>query len=361
MITRTLIPGACGIGDYTLKLARALSSFSVEVALFGGRVTADPRAREIGDEWDARTLSSALDLLREFAPNLVVLQYTPLMYAEHGQAEALERFWESCGRQWRTALTLHETYFRVWRYPPSWIRGANEKRRMRRLIQRTHHVVTASQPLVDEVRRWGLAVDARYIPVGSAFDVSLGDRELWRTANGITKGDVVLALFGGGTSLRWLRRHVDEVDRVARARGLPVRWLLLGGAPREWFHLESPVHDPGRVSEEALSCWLQASDIFLMPHYAGVCGKRSTLMAAMQHRLPVVGTRTDTTDAFWDTAAGVTLTERDARAEFAAAVIRLVSDANLRVRSGDENRRFFDQYFAWDRIARSFVELANNS
>lgn len=356
MITRTLIPGECGIGDFTLALAGALEATAAQVSLITGRSgSADARVHNIGDLWSTSSAERARNTLASLSPDLVVLHYTPQMYAGavRGGADTLERFWADCGRTWRTALTLHEAYFRIWRYPPSLIRGTLEKARMRRLVECSGCVLTASQPLLEELRTWAGSGDLRYVPIGSAIPTAPDARGAWRASKGIEADEIVLTLFGGGTSLRWSRKHVDTVDAAARLGGHSIRWVFLGGIPPGWFSVGSPVHAPGRVDTVELSSWLQASDIFLMPHYSGICGKRSTLMAAMQHGLPVVGTRGDMTDAFWEQVPGVVITRR-ARADFAAAVLKLCADGRLRRRLGDSNRACYSDRFAWKRIAAEY-------
>ena len=130
---------------------------------------------------------------------------------------------------------------------------------------------------------------------------------------------------------------------------------MLGGIPESWFTLKLPVTSLGRVSEKDLSIRLQTSDIFLMPHYAGLCAKRGTLMAAMQHGLPVVGTETRMTDAIWKDHRGITLLARPDAEGFAKSVLELSRDGQKRLVMGITNQDFFNRFCTWPTIAKAFL------
>lgn len=360
IVTRTLMPGSCGIADYSLEFARALCARGEVVRLFGGRVSGAGDAEGIGDDWDTPSLARAMTAIQRFTPDNVVLQYTPQMYCSPGRSDslALESFWSDCGERWSTVLTVHETYFRPWWYPPSWRQGTSQKHRLERLVRSSRTVFSASEPLVREMMTWTGGTNVHYLPIGSNFQVASGGREEWRAARGIGPESFVLTLFGGGTSLRWLSGHVDTVDARLRRAGVAARWVLLGGVPEGWFDLRSPTHTPGRVTDTEISKWLQASDLFLMPHQAGVCGKRGTLMAAMQHGLPVAGTRGTMTDAFWSSVPGVMLTPIWSRRGLAEAVLEMARDGTRRKALGTANRSYFLEHFTWDAIASRFTQLA---
>ncbi len=361
IITRTLPPYHCGIGDYAMNLRASLESLGHDVELVAGQGKTGERIHIIDDEWGSASLSELFLKLGKMGLDQLVLQYTPQMFsnAEGEQNYDMADFWRSCGKRWETSLILHETYFCVWWYPPSWKKGLEQKHILKLLTGCSHKVFSASQPLVEEIKTWGYESKVCLLPIGSNFPVVLCDREKWRVEHQIVPDDIVLVLFGGGNSLKWLRGHVNSVDALLCKSGIHAHWLLLGGVPREWFKLKSPVISPGRLPGEDISAWLQASDIFLMPHYAGLCAKRGTLMAAMQHGLPVVGTRGKMTDAFWADVEGIKLVPTTTIRGLSEAVLSLASNRNLRKTRGLQNRDYYEAHFNWDRIAKSFWRKAN--
>jgi glycosyltransferase involved in cell wall biosynthesis len=359
IITRTLPPYACGIGDYTMVLADSVRSLGYHVELFAGKGQRGKYIHLVDDEWNYQSLSMLFIQLEKTCLNRLVLQYIPGMYSNaRGEYNYnIADFWHSCSQRWKTVLILHETYFRVWWYPPSWWRGTKHKRLLRSLANSSHLVLSPSGLLIEEIKAWNQRLRAYLLPNGSHFPVVPSDREKWRHERKIDPNDIVLILFGGGNSLKWLRGHVNAVDALLSDNGIRARWLLLGGVPREWFKLNSPVISPGRLPEAAISSWLQASDIFLMPHFAGLCARRTTLMAAMQHALPVVGTRGMMTEAFWSEVQGVGLVPVMASRRFSRLVLTLASDRKLREIYGHCNRDYYRANFSWDHISRKFLEL----
>lgn len=356
VLTRSVAPFPCGVGDYTVNFSAALRARGVDVEVLAGRGEPSEHIHIIPDRWDSAGLACLLDRLEQTRIDHVVMQFTPLTFSDaKTHREALARFWARCRGTWKTSLVVHETYFRAWWYPPSWIKGTRERRLLRKLVDHSRFVFTASQPLVEEMCHWGNKSRISQLPIGSNVPFVEMKRSEARSRLGIDAGEIVLVLFGGGNSLKWMRNHVHSTDALLHSKGVKASWLLLGGIPGSWFHLRLPVVSPGRLSEEELSVRLLASDIFLMPHYAGLCAKRGTLMAAMQHRLPVVGTETRMTDMFWRDVRGITLLPRVDAGVFAQTVLELSSNGQKRLVMGQTNRDFFDRFCTWPTIADGFL------
>lgn len=358
ILTRSLPPFACGIGDHTANFAASLRELGHEVVIIAGR--GDPWAGVliIGDDFRAPALDRLHAAIKTLKLDHIILQYTPLMYFRSIQRGeyALARTWRALGMEMSTSLIAHETYFRSWRRPQSLLRGTWEKRMLQATCRASHHVFTASEPLLSEMERWGLRREPVLLPIGSNIPAVGADIDALRASHGIGADTLILTLFGGGNNLKWMLGHVIGLERRLRAKGIAHAWLLLGGVPKDWLPAAEAVIDPGRVPSTELSAYLQMSDIFLMPHWAGLCAKRGTLMAAMGHGLPVIGTRGDMTDAFWAGVDGVELVDgHDARG-FAQAVLALATDWRRRRRMGDRNRSYFAQHFTWRELTRRFID-----
>jgi glycosyltransferase involved in cell wall biosynthesis len=342
-------------------LAETLRTRGHYVTLAAGSGTPAPDRVIVERFWQPDRLSVLKEAIDALGPDHVVLQYTPLSYALTGGYPnvALDAFWEALGRRYRTSLILHETYFRAWWHPPSWVTGSLQKWLMQRLVRHSHRVLTASHPLIEEIRRWPRRPPCLLLPLGTNVPVAPADRAALRARYGVAPYEQVLTLFGGGEGLRRMRAHVEAVDAEFAARSTPARWLLLGGIPGDWFSLRLAAIRPGFLAVEDLSAHLQMTDIFLMPHISGLCAKRSALIAALAHGLPVVGTRGPYTDAFWDDAPGVTLVDRRPARAIARAAAALATDEGLLRRQGTENLRLFESRFAWTSVAEAFVSDAD--
>jgi glycosyltransferase involved in cell wall biosynthesis len=355
LITRDAPPRHCGVGDHSICLADALVAQGAEVHVlaFEGNATGPVATGTATDaaNWLAWVEREVSDLGIEH----VVLQYTPLYYQDipGWSDDHLLRWWAALAERHDTALVVHETYHRSVRQPLSLVTGTRQKRTLERLARTSACVFTASECLATEMKDWDLQRPPVLLPIGSNLPLVAGDRAELRARYAIANNDLVLTLFGGGNSLKWMAQYVNAVSKRLSDRQVAQHWLLLGGVPATWFHLSGTTVIPGRLPAESLSAHLAMTDLFLMPHSAGVCAKRGTLMAAMQHGLPVVGTRGPMTDPFWDRISGVLITR--GIEPFVAAVARLATDPDARIRMGKVNERHYHAFFDWPHIARTVL------
>jgi glycosyltransferase involved in cell wall biosynthesis len=358
IITRNLPPYPCGISDHTILLAKALEYEGHKVTIIAGRGQVDHNRLIIEDDWSSPGLSHLLTKLEQLDVDHIVLQYTPLMYS-HNQGRqdfAFVKFWQACSQRWQTSIIIHETYFQLWTYPLSWWKGEIQKRLLKTLVDISYFVFTASQPLVDELISWGYAEKTTRLPLGSNFPFVPTNRDIFRQQHSIIPETVILTIFGGGTALKWKRDFVNKLDGYLLTQKIPVSWLFIGGVPLEWFTLSHPILNPGRLSEIEISQWLQISDIFLVPHQCGLNAKRSTVMAALQHGLPIVGTSGYMTDAFWTDLEGVTLVPVNNSHQWCKSVVNICNDVLLRQSHGSSNRDYYQNYLTWEKISNIFLE-----
>ena len=358
IITRKLPPEICGIGDYCIHFSEMLRVAGHKVSLIAGRGNGAEDIHIIDDQWNETALARLYSRLHKINIDHVILEYTPLLFLIKGQSvqsRPLLNFWMECGQCWNTSLVLHETYFRTWWYPPCWIAGSQQKRQLKQLVKESHFVFSASQPLAEEIEGWRIDCKVNLLPIGSNFSVVPINREKMRKENGISGDDIVLTLFGGGNSLKWMSSYVNAVDSLLCKKGIRVHWLLLGGVSPLWFKLELAAIFPGQLPPKDISEWLQATDIFLMPHYAGLCAKRGTLMAAMQHGLPVVGTKTAMTDKSFAQIPGILLVPKT-NSRFSSQVLDLCKSADLRVELGRSNVEYYERHLTWQEIVQTFID-----
>jgi glycosyltransferase involved in cell wall biosynthesis len=356
IITRDAPPRHCGVGDHSICLADALSAEGADVCVLAYAGDASGRVATRSTPDAATWLQWIEGQIGAQHIDHVVLQYTPLYYRDiPGWSDAhFSAWWARLAARYAASIVVHETYHRSLRQPKSLVSGTRQKRTLQALAGASAHVFTASEPLVHEMAEWMLQRPAVLVPIGSNLAVAHDARSDQRLRYGIDAETLVLTLFGGGNSLKWMAGHVNAVSRTLADRGMPHRWLLLGGVPAEWFEFAAPAIAPGRLSPADLSAHLAVTDIFLVPHAAGVCAKRGTLMAAMQHGLAVVGTRGPMTDGFWERVPGVRVTPSDEGA-FVAAVAEVAGDASLRAGMGSSNEQHYRAFFDWPHIARAVL------
>jgi glycosyltransferase involved in cell wall biosynthesis len=195
--------------------------------------------------------------------------------------------------------------------------------------------------------------------VGSNLPDRSGWRESERKRLGAADETLVIAAFGTSHESRLPSYLVTAVNAVAQ-RHRSVIVLNLGADAPVLVALDPSVEliEPGSASAEAIADGLAASDLFLGAWIDGASTRRTTLMAALQHGLPVVATAGPLTDSVLRTAdEALALVPIDRQDLFADAAHRLALDESTRLRMGRAARDLYRQRFDWPVTSRRLLDL----
>ena len=181
----------------------------------------------------------------------------------------------------------------------------------------------------------------------------------------IAQETVVLGLFGTQHISRMLERVQEAADTV-RKLGKPPLVLYLGpdGDAVQHFLGDTPMIAEGPLPSLEISRRLAAMDIYLAPFIDGISTRRGTLMAGLQHGLPIVGTEGYNTDRLLRSENGRSflLAEASSPQQFCAHIRRLLNDPKAREEIGRNGRQLFEDNFTWPRLAaRLLSELGGAS
>jgi glycosyltransferase involved in cell wall biosynthesis len=287
----------------------------------------------------------------------VILQYNPFAFGRRGFAPRLALDLIALRRRRphvRQAVMVHEAYVGI-NSAKSLLIGTWQRLQLRAVLGAADAVmVTTSSwiPLLPGHKR------AVAVPVGSNLPDRRAGRGERRRALGADATTLVLATFGTSHPSRLTDHVVSAANAVATEHG-HVTLLCLGIGTQAFRGLDPAVlvHRPGCQTEDELARELSAADIFLAPFFDGLTTRRGTMMAALQHALPVVGTAGILTepelrredDAIRWTAAGD-------REGFARAALELAADGTARARRGAAARALYERRFSWQRVAATIVE-----
>lgn len=290
----------------------------------------------------------------------ILVQYNPFSYGHWGFAPSLiAALWRLRVRRTRPriALIVHEPYvpMTTWRLV---LMGLWQRAQLRLIAAAADHVFCSTERFARELAARRYSRHVSHLPVAS----NLPDMRRFRTAErerlGVTDGGLVIAMLGTGHPSR-LPGHLEQAVSAVTGRRNSVTVLNLGdGAPAlRGLPAGVRVHEPGRQPAEALARGLASADLFLAPFLDGVSTRRGSVMAALQHAIPVVGTDGFITDSLLrrhdDALCLVPVDRADGFAEAAAG---LALDSNRRQAIGAAGRAFYEQCLDWPIIARSLVE-----
>lgn len=305
-----------------------------------------------GHETDA-----ALDLVQQMRGyHAMVLQYNPFMYGRWGFTPwlplALLRLRRAAHRP-LIALMVHEPCVDIvdWR---SFLMGAWQRVQLASLVRSSDIVFVSVEAWTPYLRGRRGSTPVLHLPIGSNLPDGRTSRGVERQRLGLARGGLILALFGTGHPARLLDYAVAAANRLVRT-GRQVMVLNLGQGAPALAGLDSRVRvrHPGALPGDVVAALLASADIFLAPYVDGVSSRRTALMAALQHSLPVVGTDGASTDPFLRRANdAMRLVPVGSSESFAEAVSTLALNPDLRAAMGKAARRLYEECFSWPVLAR---------
>jgi glycosyltransferase involved in cell wall biosynthesis len=361
LVNATTGNGVDGIDEYSRCLTAALSARGIGAALL-------TRRAGIWTEWfpdtDTTTRLSTRGqvITRLTSTDDVVLQYNPFSWGNRGFAPglvALLAVTDARPRGPRVSVMLHERHMPsgAWRETAMHVWQRAQLAAVSRLTAQGF-VSTDAWAGLD--RFGGRRRPTTLLPVGSNLPDERSARVAQREALRLPENAVVLACFGTNHPSRMMG-HVSAAAN-ATAAAAPVVVLNLGADAPDLHTLSPAIRliQPDRIDSHELARLLSAADLYLAPFIDGVSTRRTTLVSALQHGLPIVGTTGTSTGARLQSEAALTLVPAAAGpAVFADTVARLAADEPERVRLAEGSRLLYEEKFSWPTIARRLIaELA---
>lgn len=369
IISAALPPQLDGIGDHTAHLAAELAK-SATVTVLTGATAPDPipgvRVDTAFSADDPRSVWNLVGRVMEDKPDWVLLQFNQFSFGKWGLNPYLPLAMRQIKRrcpQTRFAWMAHEDFVPVisWKFAvmTTWQRWQFW------MLGRTADVIFFSiDPWVDRYRRWFPGKPVVHLPVGSNMPRVAITREEARARLGIAEETLVLGLFGTAHSSRLLHL-VRAAMQAAYEENPNVLALYIGphsAAVCEALH-GFPVLAEGPFPADEVSRRFAAMDIYLVPIIGGVSTRRTSLMTALQHGIPIVSTFGAQTDQMLltENKEAFILSDVDRPKAFTASVLRLAGDKVLRAKTGQQGLRLYQSQFTWERIAAGVLVAMNQT
>lgn len=348
LVCRTTGTGVNGIRDHSVMLARALDDVDGVTA-----TVHDLYAHQ--DERDLVRVTSN----PAHSHHAVVLQYQAYSYGRWGWAPWLV----AAVRRLRTAspgaavvLLAHELFVEL-DGPRNVVVGLPQRAQFAALRSLSDVVLTTTEPFARRAGGFGRP-PAGVLPVGSNLPDRRSARADARRALGVKGDQVVVGLLGTGHWSRMFDVLPPTIARLAKAhRGLVVTNLGAGAPVLQVGDANVVVHRPGELEADELAKRLSAVDVLLLPFTDGVSTRRTTLMAGLQHAIPVLSTDGPSTGELLRASSGVALVPLgDAHAAFASHAETLVGDVQRRLDLSRGGRELYERRFAWPVLAGQLLE-----
>ena len=338
-------PNYCGVSDYCVGLASDFNKHGHNAIIVevGKNFNCFQVFEVMGDMPILQEEYEGFDFLSRF--DHVLVQYTPFMFSKSWfdkrfRIVRLARRISKFNSQ--VVVTLHEAYEFHGRSVKALILAYIINLEILGLSVYSNFFVTSSETLLNKYKNKKYFCNIFWLPISSNF-------QRWQTGRSKhlpRPSENGICIFGGGNNLRYAFKHVLFLQDYLTQINLKFQWMVLGAVDKDLLdQLYQPIVYGPLVANDVSDVLLSAK-VFVMPNAHGVSLKRTTLMAAMQHGLPVVGTDGLMTDPLLRTIDGVKLFKIDDYSSFCEAVESILSDDVRSRKLGTSNAHDYQQYFS---------------
>lgn len=350
VLTGEYPPQPGGVSDYTRLVAEGLAAAGDEVVVYAppqgrGPDPAAPgvRVRRLPDRFGPRGLPWLDRELARGRPERVLLQYVP--HAFGLKAMNLPFAAWVAARARRVAplwVMFHEVAFPFVRRPLRHNLVAAANWVMARAIAGAADRVLVSIPGWESVLRRACprGRPAEWLPVPCVV-ATAADPEAVVAARSRYAPDPATPLVGHFGTFGRLITVLLEPAVVGLLRTDPRARVLLIGRGSEWYHVHLSAAHPdlagrvtgtGELPSAGVAAHVRACDLLLQPYPDGVSSRRTTVMAGLANRIPVVTNLGALSEPLWATAGGAAVVsgpDPAALAAEAAAVLALPPESRL--------------------------------
>jgi polysaccharide biosynthesis protein PslF len=356
---------ACGIGEYSEKSAEELLRHGCRVTIItstryrGPSLNNGVRVVRLAEKFGWCEARAVGRLWKEMRFDLLCLQYAPARY-DHGFCVGLGLL----ALRRPVSLILHTVYGG----------GLASKLRILPLLKTARQVVSTNEEVSYLIRKWRLRRKSLYeIPIAASITppVKAESRESARAALNLPLKTFIIAAFGlfyPGKGFETLLKACA----LLRADLEDFRLFFIGdpdGADLEYAEsiramsaglgLTDRVLFTGYLEKTAVSRHFTAADVCALPFDRGASFRRSSLMAALAHGLPVVTTFPGLASPLLESGAVSLVPSLDPRA-LADRLLELSRNPAERGRLS-ESSTALNRVFQWpaigERLYRSFLEI----
>ena len=378
-ITGEFPPMQGGVGDCTNEIAKELATRGAVVQVLTSAQTSNAirnsqfTIRPIIQKWDWSSLRAIARVAREFAPDIVHIQYQTGAFGMHPAIDFLPRYL----RRQKALPARVVTTFHDLRVPYLFPKAGRVREWVTRELARSSDAAIATN---DEDYARLATFDLPLltcIPIGSNISTTPPadfERAAWRARYGIAENETLLCYFGFLNESKGGETLVRALAQTPKAKLVMIGGQVGASDPTNAAYLEKVsalISKLGLIERvtwtnytppEIVTANFLASDICVLPYRDGASYRRGTLMAALAHGMPIVTTAPRVGAVHESPLPQVRdgenclLVPPDDPTTLALAILRAMASPELRAKIGVGARKLA-QHFTWDQIAQQHLEL----
>ena len=371
IISPAFPPDRDGVGDYTSVLADGLAEKNeviiVTSKLKGVKSESKNKfhvIREI-DKWGGLDLFHILSICKNFSPELVIIQYVSFMYGRGGINLAFPLLSVLLRIRYSVFTMLHELFTPF---------GFSIKTFLMSLIQRLmlFFLIIGSDRIGVSIKVWERMLkrfffwrrsNFKWIPVSSNIKIVSKD-STFKIPVGF-ENRLILTFFGSFHYAKMVDYVIASLEFLIK-KGYNAGLIVIGQDETTISahikelpdYLRERIFCTGYCSSEDVSRYLSITDIFLLPLIDGISSRRTTLMTALKHGVPVVSTNGFLTDDIFLQENFTLLSPSTDKALFVANVVRMADDDTLRKNMGKRGKEAYEKYFSERLMIERYLDHA---
>lgn len=382
LITGEYPPARGGVGDYTSRLAGALREQGVQATVYTQQPTgAEDEAMKMRSTQHVIrskriTFTGALSALKRSRAQIAHIQYQTGAYQMRPIANMLpvllRRRW---GRP--VVVTFHDLLV-PYLFPKA---GPVREWANRAMAKAAAAVIATNEEDAARLEAWGVK-RVELIPIGSNIKNAPPEgfeREAWRRTHGVDRDSVLLTYFGFLNSTKGLDILLRGMARLQSEHPDRYRLMMVGGGlgssdptnrataealdkqARE-LGIADKILWTGYLEAAEVSAALLSADVAVLPFGDGATFRRGSLLAVLEHGLPLITTRGAQVDGVrqrgprlvdGENALLVAIGDEEG---LVGAIEKLAEDEEMRRRLG-RGAAELARHFSWEGIAEKHVEL----
>ena len=390
-ITGEFPPMQGGVGDCTNEIARGLTALNADVQVLTSAQASVGNSDRVADlrapvpvrrdiaSWGWSSLQAVARAAREFAPDVVHIQYQTGAFGMHPAVNFLPHYFRLCvsdtarARRPQVVVTFHDLRI-PYLFPKA---GPVRKWVTQTLARSSDAAIATNEEDYHKLKAWDVR-RLSLIPIGSNISARPPlqyDRVAWRARLGVAEGETLLCYFGFLNESKGGETLVRALAEVPGARLIMIGGQVGASDPTNVANLakvKALIEELGLVDRvlwtdyappEIVTANFLAADLCVLPYRDGASYRRGTLMAALAHGMAIIttATKTETLDptslqpALRD-GENCLLVPPDDVHGLAAAILRGTASPELRGKIS-AGARVLSEYFTWDKIALQHLEL----
>src|SRR3989338_4758894 len=371
IISPAFPPDRDGVGDYTSAFADELSEKN-EVIIVTSKskdLISEGKNRfhviRGIDKWGGLGLFHILSICKNFSPELVIIQYVPFMYGRGGINLTFPLLSILIRIRYRVFTMVHEPFISF---------GHSIKYFLISIVQRLmlFFLIIGSDRIGVSIKVWERMLkrfffwrrsNFKWIPVSSNIKIVSKD-STFKIHVGF-ENRLILTFFGSFHYAKMVDYVIASLEFLIK-KGYNAGLIVIGQDETTISahikelpdYLRERIFCTGYCSSEDVSRYLSITDIFLLPLIDGISSRRTTLMTALKHGVPVVSTNGFLTDDIFLQENFTLLSPSTDKALFVANVVRMADDDTLRKNMGKRGKEAYEKYFSERLMIERYLDHA---